>query len=62
MKTTNFTAYTISANCTDLSDVNVGISELKDYFTSCENAGKKPTATSYTRFAKLLSKKDKLSK
>ncbi len=59
---TQLSAYTIAKNCTDLSDVNAGIDELKDYFTACEKAGKKPTPTAYIRFSKLGIKRDKLNK
>jgi hypothetical protein len=61
-KTNELSAYTIAKNCTDLSDINVGINELKDYFSACEKAGKKPTETSYIRFSKLIIKRDKLKK
>jgi hypothetical protein len=55
-------AYTIAKKCSDLSDVNAGMDELKDYFVACEKAGKKPTDVAYTRFAKLGTKRDKLNK
>ena len=61
-KTNKLSAYTIASNCTDLSDVNIGMNELKDYFIACEKQGKKPTETSYIRFSKLAIKKDKLKK
>lgn len=61
-KTNELSAYTIAKNCTDLSDVNAGMEELKDYFTACEKQGKKPTATAYIRFSKLVIKRDKLKK
>lgn len=61
-KTNELSAYTIAKNCSDLSDVNAGIDELKDYFTACEKVGKKPIATAYIRFAKLGIKRDKLNK
>jgi hypothetical protein len=58
--TTTLSAYTIAKNCTDLSDVNVGIEEINTYFKYCEKLGKKPTKISYIRFSKLLNKRDKL--
>jgi hypothetical protein len=61
-KTNELSAYTIAKNCSDLSDVNAGMEELKGYFTACEMAGNKPTATAYIRFAKLGIKRDKLNK
>ncbi len=63
MKSTNLkelSSYTVAKNCTDLTDVEQGIKELKDYFAACEKAGKKPSITAYTRFVKLHNKKDKL--
>ena len=63
MSTTNaneLSAYTIAGNCTDLSDINAGMDELKDYFTACEKAGKKPTTIAYIRFSNLSIKKNKL--
>ena len=59
-KTNELSAYTIAKNCSDLSDVNAGMEELKDYFNACDKAGKKPTTTSYIRFSKLSIKRDKL--
>ena len=59
-KTNKLSAYTIAKNCSDLSDVNVGIEELKKYFAACEKQGKTPTTTSYIRFSKLVIKRDKL--
>jgi hypothetical protein len=61
-KTNKLSAYTIAKNCSDLSDVYAGMDELKEYFTACEKASKKPTATAYIRFAKLGIKRDKLNK
>lgn len=61
-KTNELSAYTIAKNCSDLSDVNAGMDELKDYFNACDKAGKKPTATAYIRFSKLAIKRDKLKK
>jgi len=58
-KTNKLSAYTIANNCTDLSDVNAGMDELKEYFTACDKAGKTPTATAYIRFSKLATKRDK---
>ena len=43
IKTNELSAYTIAKNCSDLSDVNAGMDELKDYFTACEKASKQPT-------------------
>ena len=61
-KTNKLSAYTISANCSDLSDVNAGVDELKKYFAACDKVGKKPTATAYIRLAKLSIKRDKIKK
>lgn len=61
-KTKDLSSYTIAKNCTDLSDINTGIDELKDYFRSCEKAGKQPTNTALIRYSKLVIKKDKLKK
>ncbi len=61
MKTkSKLSAYTIAANCSDISDVNAGIDELKDYFAACEMVGKKPTDTAYIRLSKLGAKMDEL--
>ena len=46
-------AYTIAKNCSDLSDVNAGIDEMKQYFAKCDRENKKPTNTAYIRFTKL---------
>jgi hypothetical protein len=61
-KTNQLSAYTIAKNCSDLSDINTGMDELKDYFAACEREDKKPTNTAYIRFAKLGIKKEKLNK
>ncbi len=53
--------YTIAKNCTDLSDINVGIKEMKNYFSYCDKKNIHPTSTDYSRYAKLLIKKDKLT-
>ena len=58
--TTKLSQYTLAKNCTDLSDVNVGINELKEYFSACEKTGTNPTSTAYARFAKLNIKRDNL--
>ena len=58
-KTNELSSYTVAKNCTDLSDVNYGINELKEYFTACEKVGKKPTTTAHIRFSKLMQKRDK---
>lgn len=60
--TNKLSAYTIAKNCSDLSDVNAGMDELKNYFSACVKASKKPTTTAYIRFAKLGIKRDKLNK
>lgn len=60
--TKDLSLYTIASNCTDLSDINTGIQELKDYFSACEKAGKTPTKTAYIRFSKLALKRDKFLK
>lgn len=57
--TKKLSAYTIATNCSDLSDVNSGIDELKKYFADFEKENKKPTATAYIRFSKLAIKRDK---
>lgn len=57
--TNKLSAYTIAANCSDLSDVNAGMDELKKYFADCEKENKKPTDTAYIRFSKLAIKRDK---
>ena len=62
MKTkSKLSAYTIASNCSDLSDVNAGIDELKSYFTACEKLGKKPTDTAYIRLSKLGAKRDSIT-
>ena len=58
--TNKLSAYTIAANCSDLSDVNAGMDELKKYFADCEKENKKPTDRAYIRFSKLAIKRDKL--
>ena len=55
-------AYTIAKNCSDLSDVNAGIDEMKKYFADCDKENKKPTTMAYIRFSKLGIKKDKFLK
>lgn len=42
-------AYTIATNCTDLTDIKAGISELNEYFKKTL----KPTNTAYIRLYKL---------
>jgi hypothetical protein len=61
MTTQQLSAYTIAKNCSDLSDVNAGIEELKMYFAACDRLGKKASDTSLIRFAKLGAKRDKLN-
>jgi hypothetical protein len=58
--TKKLSAYTIAKNCSDLSDVNAGIEEIKQYFTACELEKKQPTNTAYIRLSKLAAKRDKL--
>ena len=60
--TKKLSAYTIAANCSDLTDIECGIEEMKDYFKACEKADKTPTNTAYIRFSKLHIKKEKLTK
>jgi len=52
-------AYTIAKNCSDLTDVEAGIEELKNYFHQCETDNKPICKTAYIRFYKLMAKKDK---
>lgn len=59
-KKSKLSAYTIAKNCTDISDVNAGIDELKVYFKNCDMLGKKPSKTALSRFAKLMQKKEKM--
>lgn len=59
--TNKLSAYTIAANCSDLSDVNAGIEEIQKYFSDCEKESKKPTDRAYIRLAKLATKRDKLT-
>ena len=58
--TKKLSAYTIANNCTDISDIDSGIRELKQYFVACEKEGKQPSNTAYIRFSKLAIKRDKL--
>lgn len=58
---TSLSPYTIANNCTDLNDVNEGITEIKQYFKNCYKKNKKPIKSSYLRLAKLEAKKIKLS-
>jgi hypothetical protein len=58
---TTLSAYTIANNCCDVSDLNEGITEIKQYFRNCEKTNKKPIKSAYTRLAKLESKKNKLN-
>lgn len=53
--------YTIAKNCTDISDVNVGITELKAYFSKCERDGIAPLITANKRMARLYEKLAKLN-
>lgn len=59
--TNKLSSYTIATNCSDLSDVNAGIEEIRKYFSDCEKEGKKATDRAYIRFAKLATKRDKLT-
>lgn len=61
-KPAKLSAYTIASNCTDLSDVEVGIDELKYYISDCRKNGKIPNQTAYTRLSRLEDKRDKLKK
>ena len=45
--------YTIAKNCSDLSDVNAGIEEIRQYFEKCYIKNKTPSNTAYIKFAKL---------
>lgn len=60
--TKKLSAYTIASNCTDISDIDAGINELKQYFNACEKENKKPSNTAYVRLSKLSLKRDKLQK
>jgi hypothetical protein len=55
-------SYTIAKNCTDLTDIQAGLDEIKQYFRYCEKKNKKPLQTAYTRLAKLEWKKSKATK
>ena len=61
-KVSELSAYTVAKNCTDLTDVMDGISEMKEHFKACEKSNKKPTARAYIRLAKLEAKRQQLSK
>jgi hypothetical protein len=52
--------YTIAKNCTDINDLNEGIKELDKYFKKCHVEGKKAIKTAYSRYSKLIDKKNKL--
>jgi len=52
-------AYTIAANCSDKSDCEAGIQEIRDYIKNREYLGYKVPAWVYIRLGKL---KDKLMK
>jgi hypothetical protein len=54
-------SYTIAKNCTDKTDLNNGIEEIKEYFKKCSKEGKKPVQTAYLRLAKLIEKKTLLT-
>ena len=58
LNTKTLSAYTIAKNCSDISDVNAGIEEMKEYFSRVT----KPSDTAYIRFAKLNEKLKKLKK
>lgn len=58
--TKKLSAYTIASNCTDISDIDSGINELKQYFSACEKDKKKPSNTAHVRLSKLSLKRDKL--
>lgn len=51
-------AYTMAKNCTDLSDVAVGMEELSKYI----NSTTKPCKSAYIRYHKLNEKRLKLKK
>lgn len=52
--------YTIANNCTDVNDLNEGITEIKQYFQDCYRKNKNPIKSAYTRLSKLEAKKIKL--
>lgn len=58
--TKKLSAYTIAKYCSDITDVEYGLEEMKEYFSACEKERKKPTTTAYIRFSKLAIKRDKL--
>lgn len=51
--------YTIASKCSDISDINSGIDELKKYFDDCYKENKKPTDTAYIRYSNLVIKRNK---
>lgn len=55
-------AYTIAANCTDLSDIQQGMKEISDYLDACNKHKVKAVASAYTRFASLSAKMETLLK
>ena len=59
---TNFrklSSYTKLQNCSDLYDCNQGIKELRKYFDDCYAADIKPASTAYSRYSKLIDKRNK---
>ncbi len=54
-------AYTIAANCTDITDCNYGIDELWDASDRYKKAGRKAPEYIYKRIEKLEAKRDKCS-
>lgn len=55
-------AYTIARNCSDLTDCQAGIKEIKEYMAYKESKGHKIPGTAYIRFYKLKKKEDKIKK
>ena len=48
--------YTLAKNCTDATDCQSGIDELKDYMRKLDDAGKPTPKTVYIRFYRLTEK------
>lgn len=49
----NLSAYTISKNCTDLTDIEVGLQEIRQYFNQCDRQNKKIPSSAFIRLYKL---------
>ena len=62
---TNFkklSAYTIAKNCCDITDIEAGKSELRQYSNDCDKENKTPVTSYWIRWYKLSEKETKLSK